>query len=69
MSSWRQIITSKDSYVQQIDIKALIMKDQYEALVEYAKQLCNGDLNLAFQKCLFFGINVTLEKFAKIKSN
>lgn len=68
MTGWRQIITSKDSYVMQIDIKALIMKDQYEAVIEYAKQLCNGDLNLAFQKCLFFGINNTLEKFAQTKS-
>lgn len=51
MTGWRQIITRKDSYVMQIDIKALIMKDQYEAVIEYAKQLCNGDLNLAFQGC------------------
>lgn len=68
MSSWRTVITHKDEYTCEVDIKALIMKDQFEALIEYAKYSCNGDLNLALQKCMFFGINDTLEKFAKIKS-
>lgn len=66
-SSWRVVLNRKDDYVNSIHFDALIMKDQYMALMEYSKQCCNSDLNLALQKCLFFGINDTLEKYAQTK--
>lgn len=67
MSIWRTVLTDKNQYVVNVNFDAMIMKDQYQGLEEYAKACCNNDINLALQKALFFGINNELEEFAKKK--
>lgn len=67
MSIWRTVLTDKNQYVVNVNFDAMIMKDQYQALEQFAKDCCNNDINLALQKALFFGINYTLDKFAQTK--
>lgn len=67
-SSWRINLIKKDEYVREINFEGKIMNDQYDALTVYADATCNGNISLALQKCLFFGINDTLEKFSQVKN-
>lgn len=60
MKSWRVELQPHDEWSKDIYFKARVMNDSYKVITDYANAYCHGDIELAFQKILFNGINQTL---------